>query len=131
MRTDDQRNGKQIAQVKQLLDAGSSAAAAARALNLSRQRVAQIIKDYLPTSYAGRRTRTAAHSGKAAQAGGKLVRGRLQVVCYPRPKTKAVLVQAAKKAKLPLANFLVLSALESAGATNKIPESELNALLRA
>lgn len=133
MRTDDQRNHDQIAKVKQLLDADKSGAEVARVLGLTPQRVSKIIKDYLPASYSGRKAtpKVATHSGKTAKAGGKLRRGKLQVVCYPRPKTKAVLVNLAKRAKLPLANYLVLSGLEAGGGTSKIPVAELNEILRA
>jgi hypothetical protein len=130
MRTDDQRNHDQIAKVRELLDAGKSGAEAARALQLTPQRVSRIIKDYLPASYAGRKGKAAIHSGKTAKPGGKLRRGKLQVVCYPGPKTKPVLVSLAKKAKLPLANYLVISGLERGEATGRIPVAELNKLLR-
>lgn len=54
--------------------------------------------------------------GKRAQTGGKkLKRGAaIQVVCYPRPITKAMLVHASHMANRPLSSFLILSSLKEA-----------------
>lgn len=51
----------------------------------------------------------------AGTTGTKLKRGAaVQVMCYPRPRTKAVLVQAARKAKRSLSSFIVMAALKEA-----------------
>jgi hypothetical protein len=38
----------------------------------------------------------------------------VQVVCYPRPKTKAVLVEASRKANRALSSFMILASLKEA-----------------
>ena len=59
----------------------------------------------------------------------------MQVVCYPRPKTKAVLVEASWKAKRSLSSFMVLASLKEAAAIKKceiadlIPANELEQYL--
>ena len=69
---------------------------------------------------------------RAKKGGTKLKRGAaVQVVCYPRPKTKAVLVEASRKAKRTLSSFMVLAALKEAAATqgreitDLVPSDEL------
>lgn len=129
MRTDEQRNEKQILRVKKLLDADKTPVEIAAILKLSRQRIGQIITDYLPPSYSGRKTeRTAKHYGKIAKLAGKLRNGRHQVVVCPRPATGTALLEAADKAKLPLSNFILLSAV--AHNRLKIPPEELAELSR-
>ena len=73
---------------------------------------------------------------RARKVGTKLKRGAaVQVVCYPRPKTKAVLVEASRTAKRSLSSFMVLSSLKEAAAiqgceiAGLIPSSELERYL--
>jgi hypothetical protein len=55
----------------------------------------------------------------------------VQVVCYPRPKTKAVLVEASRKANRALSSFMILASLKEAAViqgcelTDLIPLHEL------
>jgi hypothetical protein len=52
---------------------------------------------------------------KAKKSGTKLKRGRaLQVMTYPRSKTKAVLVEAARRANVSLSSYMVLASLKEA-----------------
>src|SRR5438309_2214629 len=52
---------------------------------------------------------------RARKTGTKLKRGSaVQIMCYPRPKTKAVLVEASSKANRPLSSFMVLASLREA-----------------
>jgi hypothetical protein len=54
--------------------------------------------------------------GRRAQTGGKkLKRGAaVQVVCYPRPITKAMLVHASRMADRSLSSFMILASLKEA-----------------
>jgi uncharacterized protein (DUF1778 family) len=65
--------------------------------------------------------------GVIAKPGGKpLKRGQaLQVVCYPRPKTKAVLVAASRASGISLSSFLILAALKQAAALQNCEISTL------
>jgi hypothetical protein len=56
--------------------------------------------------------------GRKAQTGGKkLKRGAaIQVVCYPRPITKAMLVHASQMAGRSLSSFVIVASLEKAAA---------------
>ena len=57
---------------------------------------------------------------RARKVGTKLKRGAaVQVVCYPRPKTKAVLVEASRRVKRSLSSFMVLSSLKEAAAIHR------------
>ena len=52
---------------------------------------------------------------RAKKRGTKLKRGAaVQVVCYPRPKTKAALVEASRKANRALSSFMILASLKEA-----------------
>lgn len=69
---------------------------------------------------------------RAKKTGTRLKRGAaVQVVCYPRPKTKAVLVEASRKAKRSLSSFMVLASLKEAAAiqgreiTDLVPPDEM------
>jgi hypothetical protein len=69
---------------------------------------------------------------RAKKKGTKLKRGAaVQVVCYPRPKTKAVLVDASRKANRALSSFMILASLKEAAViqrcklTDLIPLDEL------
>jgi hypothetical protein len=63
---------------------------------------------------------------RARKVGTKLKRGAaVQVVCYPRPKTKAVLVEASRKAKRSLSSFMVLSSLKEAASIDGRDIAEL------
>jgi hypothetical protein len=54
---------------------------------------------------------------RAQKKGTKLKHGAaLQVMVYPRRKTKGVLVDAAREMELPLSSFLVLAGLKQAAA---------------
>jgi hypothetical protein len=73
---------------------------------------------------------------RAKKRGTKLKRGAaVQVVCYPRPKTKAVLVEASRKANRALSSFMILASLKEAAAINgceiaaMIPPEELEQYL--
>lgn len=76
--------------------------------------------------------------GKRAQATGtKLKRGAaVQIVCYPRPVTKLILVEAARKSNRSLSSFIILSALEEAARIKGVhvdqivPPEELKQYLR-
>jgi hypothetical protein len=68
----------------------------------------------------------------AKKVGKKLKNGRaLQIMCYPRLRTKGVLVQASRDAGLALSSFILLSAIEKAaklrgcGISDLIPPDEL------
>ena len=56
--------------------------------------------------------------GRRAQTGGKkLKRGAaIQVVCYPRPIAKIMLVHASQMANRSLSSFMILASLEKAAA---------------
>ena len=77
-------------------------------------------------------------SGRKAQtAGKKLKRGAaIQVVCYPRPITKAMLVHASRMANRSLSSFLILSGLAEAARLkglhidDLVPPDELDQYLR-
>jgi hypothetical protein len=63
---------------------------------------------------------------RAKKRGTKLRRGAaVQVVCYPRPKTKAVLVGASRKAKLSLSSFMVMASLQQAATIEKCKIKDL------
>jgi hypothetical protein len=69
---------------------------------------------------------------RAKKRGTQLKRGlAVQVVCYPRPKTKAVLVEASRRSKRALSSFMVLASLKEAAAiqgcevADLIPPEEL------
>jgi len=69
---------------------------------------------------------------RAKKTGTRLARGRaLQVVIYPRPKTKGALVEASREMGLSLSSFLILAALKEAaalrgrGIADLIPTDEL------
>lgn len=69
---------------------------------------------------------------RAKKRGTRLKRGAaVQVVCYPRPKTKAALVEASRKANRSLSSFMVLASLKEAAAiqgreiTDLVPSDEL------
>ena len=52
---------------------------------------------------------------RAKKTGTKLARGKvLQVMVYPRPKTKGALVEASREMSLPLSSFMILAALKAA-----------------
>jgi hypothetical protein len=52
---------------------------------------------------------------RARKTGTKLARGKaLQVMVYPRPKTKGALVEASREMSLPLSSFMILAALKAA-----------------
>jgi hypothetical protein len=52
---------------------------------------------------------------RAKKAGTKMRRGAAtQVMIYPRPKTKAVLVQASRDVNRPLSSFVLLASLKEA-----------------
>jgi len=52
---------------------------------------------------------------RAKKIGTRLKRGAaVQIVCYPRPRTKAVLVDAARKAKRSLSSFMLVASVEKA-----------------
>jgi hypothetical protein len=59
----------------------------------------------------------------------------LQVMTYPRPKTKVVLVEASRKAKQKLSSFIQLSALRDIARSRNcniedlIPKAELDVLM--
>jgi hypothetical protein len=68
----------------------------------------------------------------AKKVGKKLKHGRaLQIMCYPRLRTKGILVQASRDAGLALSSFILLSAIEKAaklrgcGISDLIPADEL------
>jgi len=68
---------------------------------------------------------------RAKKRGTKLKRGAaVQIVCYPRPKTKAVLVHASRQVKRSLSGFMVMASLRTAAAIqgcsveDLIPEDE-------
>jgi len=74
---------------------------------------------------------------RAETKGTKLKRGAaVQIVCYPRPKTKAVLVKASWKARQPLSSFMILASIEKAATLNKceitqlVPQAELGSYRR-
>jgi hypothetical protein len=74
---------------------------------------------------------------RARKKGTKLQRGKaMQIVCYPRPKTKAVLVEASWKAKRSLSSFMVLASLKEAAAIQEceikdlVPPDELQQYFR-
>lgn len=75
--------------------------------------------------------------GTSAKKGGaKLKRGAaLQLMIYPRPATKSVLVQASRDAKQKLSSFVQLATLRDIARSrgcelaDLIPETELNVLL--
>ena len=69
---------------------------------------------------------------RARKTGKKLKRGAaVQVVCYPRPKTKAALVEASRKTNRALSSFMILASLKEAaviqrcGVEDLIPPDEL------
>ena len=69
---------------------------------------------------------------RAKEGGTKLKRGAaVQVMTYPRPETKAVLVKAARENGQTVSSFLILAGLEKAAARqgctveNLVPEQEL------
>ena len=73
---------------------------------------------------------------RAKKRGTQLKRGlAVQVVCYPRPKTKAVLVEASRRSKRALSSFMVLASLKEAAAmqgckiSDLIPADELRQYL--
>ena len=73
---------------------------------------------------------------RAKKRGTQLKRGlAVQVVCYPRPKTKAVLVEASRRSKRALSSFMVLASLKEAAAmrgckiSDLIPADELGQYL--
>ena len=65
--------------------------------------------------------------GRRAQTGGKkLKRGAaIQVVCYPRPVTKAMLVDASHMANRSLSSFLILASLKEAAAIKGVSVEDL------
>lgn len=69
---------------------------------------------------------------RARKRGTKLKRGAaVQVMCYPRPKTKAVLVEASREVGLSLSSFILLGSLRAVAALrgcameNLVPPEEL------
>jgi hypothetical protein len=69
---------------------------------------------------------------KAKKAGTRLKHGAaVQVMTYPRPKTKAILVEASRDTNVSLSSFMVLAALKEAAAlqgrqiTDLLPPDEL------
>jgi hypothetical protein len=63
---------------------------------------------------------------RAKKKGTKLKRGAaVQVVCYPRPKTKAVLVEASRKAKRSLSSFMILASLKEAAVIQRCDVKDL------
>lgn len=69
---------------------------------------------------------------KAKKVGTRLKHGAaVQVVTYPRPKTKAILVEASRDMNVSLSSFMVLAALKEAAAlqgrqiTDLLPPDEL------
>jgi len=74
---------------------------------------------------------------RAKKKGTRLGRGAaVQVVCYPRPKTKAALVEASRKVQQALSSFMIRASLEKAAMlqrceiTDLIPQAELRQYLR-
>jgi hypothetical protein len=68
----------------------------------------------------------------AKKVGTKLRRGAaLQVMTYPRPKTKKILVEVARELNRPLSSFMILASLRAAAAlrgcklTDLLPFDEL------
>jgi hypothetical protein len=68
----------------------------------------------------------------ARKTGTKLKRGAaLQIMCYPRPRTKALLVAASRKMNRPLSSFMIMASLKLAEAVlgckieDRIPSHEL------
>jgi DNA-binding transcriptional ArsR family regulator len=86
----------------------------------------------------GSENRKRKHPGcNAKKTGTPLKRGAaVQIVCYPRPRTKAVLERAARKAGQSLSAFMIRASLERAAAiegckiSDLIPESELRQYIR-
>ena len=69
---------------------------------------------------------------RAKKAGTKLARGAaVQVMVYPRPDTKGVLVEAAREVNRPLSSFMIMASLSAAAAlkgcavADLIPPEEL------
>lgn len=59
---------------------------------------------------------------RAKKRGTKLKRGAaVQVVCYPRPKNKAALVKASRKANRALSSFMIRASLKEAAGNPKMP----------
>ena len=78
-----------------------------------------------------------APGSRAKKTGTKLKRGlATQIMCYPRLKTKAVLVQASRDVNRPLSSFMIMASLRAAAAlqgrevTDLIPQTELRQYLR-
>jgi hypothetical protein len=78
-----------------------------------------------------------APGGRAKTGGKKLTRGAaVQVVCYPRPITKAMLVHASHMANRSLSSFMILASLKEAAAIkgcsveDLIPSDELEQYAR-
>ena len=63
---------------------------------------------------------------RARKKGTKLKRGAaVQVVCYPRPRTKAVLVEASRKANRALSSFMILASLKEAAVMHGCEPTDL------
>ena len=69
---------------------------------------------------------------RAKKTGTKLKHGAaLQIVCYPRRRTKAVLVEASREVDRPLSSFMIMASLRAAAAlqgreiADLIPADEL------
>lgn len=69
---------------------------------------------------------------RAKKTGTRLKRGRaLQVMTYPRARTKAQIVQAAREVGLPVSSFMIIASLNAAAALqgcevpDLIPHTEL------
>lgn len=63
---------------------------------------------------------------RAGKMGTRLKRGAaVHVMCYPRPRTKAVLVQAARKAKRSLSSFILMAALKEAASIGRCKVEDL------
>jgi hypothetical protein len=63
---------------------------------------------------------------RAKKTGTKLARGRaVQVMCYPRRKTKGVLVEAARDVNRPLSSFMIMASLKAAAALHGCEVADL------
>lgn len=120
------RKEQQIQRIKELLDLKKSRSEIVDELGISRQRVAKIIKDYLPQYQTVKQTADKPHrlGGRPLTTKGtprKYGSGKLQVMTYPAKNTKAVLARAAKAAGMPLSKYLLLAGLEKAAGSTKVP----------
>jgi hypothetical protein len=67
-----------------------------------------------------------APGSRAKKTGTTLKRGRAtQIVCYPRLRTKAVLVEASREVDRPLSSFMIMASLGAAAALQGCEIAEL------